>query len=156
MIRILLALVASTVPVSAQGVIHRFIDPSCDSVALVAPINATPDSVNAALKRIGMTSASNERGTEAFTTASGNMSVIVSYKQGKSHSIFLYLKYEHPQEAADAATVVNTAIERSHGEADPKTHYFYRRCEGITYMLRAYAPTLSTGSYLCLTMIIRN
>ena len=156
LIAVALALLVSAPAAYAQGMIHTFISPSCDTVALLAPIGATRDSVHVLLAELGMSPEPNRIKGETYESKTGNITVVVTYKNERCNAVFLYIRYDIASEAYDAADVINRAIERTHGEADPKTHYYYRRCSGQTYILRASSPRLATGTHLCLAMLAYN
>jgi hypothetical protein len=53
----------------------------------------------------------------------------------------------------ESADMVNSMIESGHGEADPKTSYYIRKCFNATYALRATTTDMAKGHYLVLAMI---
>lgn len=140
---------------SMQGgnVITTYVSGSCDTVALKIPMGVTRDSAQAIMATIGMTPTTGKNGIETYTTTSASLLFVVSYKQSTVNSVFMYIKYDILTEAEHAAETVNHMLATNHGEHDPKTQYFLRRCYDATYAVRATPATLATGSYLCLAMI---
>lgn len=138
---------------AGDNVISTYVSGSCDTVALKIPMNVTRDSAQAIMASIGLTPTTAKNGLETYTTANASIMFVVSYKQRTVNSVFMYMRYDHASEAQQAATTVNNLLERNHGEADPKTDYYIRRCYDATYAVKATTTTLATGDYLCLGMI---
>lgn len=135
------------------NVISTYISGSCDTVALKVPMNVTRDSTHAIMATLGMTPTTGKNGIETYTTTSASLLFVVSYKQQRVNSVFMYIRYDNLAEADVAAETVNHMLATNHGEADPKTNYFLRRCYDATYACKATSTTLATGSYLCLGLI---
>jgi hypothetical protein len=149
----LLALLATVTITSAQNVVSTFVSGSCDTVALMVPMASTKATVRDFMKLKGLAIQKAKPDIESYADGQVNLMVVVQYKKGLVSSVFLYLRYEVATEAAEAAELVNQTIFDNHGEADPKTDYYIRKCFNATYALRATTTDMAKGHYLVLAMI---
>ena len=149
----LLLSLLTALTMSGGNVITTYVSGSCDTVALKIPMNVPRDSAQAIMAEMGLTPTAGKNGIESYTTTAGNLMLVVGYKQHTVNSVFMYIRYDTAKEASRAADAVNFKLEQTHGEADPKTDYYLRRCLDATYALKATTSELATGHYLCLGMI---
>ena len=149
----LLALLATVTITSAQNVVSTFVSGSCDTVALMVPMSSAKATVRELMTSKGLAIQNAKPDIESFADPRANLMVVVQYRAERVYAVSLYLRYTSPAEAMESADMVNAMIESGHGEADPKTDYYIRRCLNGTYALRATITDIDAGHYLDLSML---